>query len=188
MSAPSPALAAFPVPDLPAEGAAEGLSWRRNLPPALDPLSGWFTDAEDMLRVHPLARFPFAPDEWAELLVRPGLLFVYALDAEGAPFAHFGLRDNAGAAHLCFLVMDPARRGAGMSRLLIRLTAAVARLAAPGATRMTLYVNNANRRAERLYLGLGFARNGVTQDDMFQMERPLGLTPPWGADAPRPTS
>lgn len=165
-------------PDL---GAAEGLVFRRNRPVALSPLADWFLDLEDMRFVHPFARFPFQAEEWDELLTRPSPFFYYA-EVDGAPFAHFGLRDNDGAGHLCFLVMDPARRGSGLAKPLIRLTAAAARARFPGAERMTLNVSDGNARAERLYSGLGFARNGIAYDGMFQMARPLAAA---GRGAPR---
>ena len=172
-------MAAAPAIDAtPDRGEAEGLVWRRNRPVALSPLSGWFADAQDMAHAHPFARFPFDPQEWEELLTRPSPAFFYA-EAAGVPFAHFGLRPGDTAAHLCFLVMDPARRGEGLSRPLIRLAADAGRALWPGAERMTLNVADGNLRAERLYLSLGFRRNGVAEDGMFQMERPLGLQPPW---------
>ncbi len=164
--------------DAPSTGEAEGLVWRRNRPVAMDPLSGWFLDAQDMGFAHPYARFPFDAEEWEELLTRPSPAFFYA-EAEGVPFAHFGLRPNDDAVHLCFLVMDPARRGQGLARPLIRLAAAAGRARLPGSARMTLNVADGNLRAERLYLSLGFRRSGATEEGMFLMERPLALQPPW---------
>ena len=90
-----------------------------------------------------------------------------------------GLRPNDDAVHLCFLVMDPGRRGQGLSRPLIRLTAAAGRALLPGSERMSLNVADGNLRAERLYLSLGFRRNGRAEEGMFQMDRPLGPRPPW---------
>ncbi|SFI64435.1 GNAT family N-acetyltransferase [Albimonas pacifica] len=165
-------------PEAPSRGEAEGLTWRRNRPVALEPLAGWFRDAQDMAFAHPFARFPFDADEWEELLTRPSPAFFYA-ERDGVPFAHFGLRPGDDAVHLCFLVMDPARRGQGLARPLIRLTAAAGRARMPGARRMTLNVSQGNLRAERLYLSLGFRRTGGAEEGMFQMERPLGPQPPW---------
>ena len=172
------AAALLPDPSPPTRGAAVGLVWRRNRPVALDPLSGWFLDAQDLAFAHPFARFPFDRDEWEELLTRPSPAFFYA-EAGGVPFAHFGLRPNDDAVHLCFLVMDPGRRGQGLSRPLIRLTAAAGRALLPGSERMSLNVADGNLRAERLYLSLGFRRNGRAEEGMFQMDRPLGPRPPW---------
>tara|TARA_R110000751_G_scaffold31980_14_gene80874 strand:+ start:889 stop:1428 length:540 start_codon:yes stop_codon:yes gene_type:complete len=176
MAAPS---ALHAAPD---RGEAEGLVWRRNRPVALSPLSDWLRDPQDMAFAHPFARFPFDPEEWRELLTRPSPQFFYAetgAGTGGVPFAHFGLRPGDDAAHLCFLVMDPARRGQGLARPLIRLTADAGRRLWPGAGRMTLNVADGNLRAERLYLSLGFRRTGATEEDMFEMARPLGPTPPW---------
>ncbi len=190
-SDPAEALAAEPIgPVLPgrapkpraASGEAEGLTWRLNRPAKLDPLSGWFLGPEDIAWVNEDASFPFVREEWTGLLADPSLAFFYAED-RGVPFAHFCIRANGDAAHLAYLVMDPARRGEGLARPLIRLAAAVAREAMPWAERITLNVGHGNLRAERLYLRLGFARTGLEPPGMFQMQRPIGPEPAWGPAA-----
>lgn len=171
-----------PPADAPTSGEAGGQVWRRNRPASLTPFSGWFTDEEDLLRVNPLASFPFVAAEWEGLLAQPELAFLYA-EADGVPVAHFCIRANGACAHLGYLVTDPALRGTGLARPLIRLTAAAARALMPWAQDMTLNVRYGNQRAERLYRGLGFARIGHEADGMFQMCRPLAAEPPWGPPA-----
>ncbi|MGE9693483.1 MULTISPECIES: GNAT family N-acetyltransferase [unclassified Streptomyces] len=63
------------------------------------------------------------------------------------------------------LAVDPAVRGRGVARALLR--AAVARCRAEGARRLTLRVLGHNTPARRLYESEGFAVEGILPEEMF---------------------
>jgi len=90
--------------------------------------------------------------------------YTYA-GVEGADY--MALRGPAGA--LYDIVVDPARRGAGVGRML--LDATLAALAERGAPRVVLMTAEPNVGAQRLFAAAGFRRT------MIEMTRELGEDP-----------
>lgn len=75
------------------------------------------------------------------------------------------LEANAHVAAIHGLAVAPSFQGRGLARALMR--AAVDEARARGARRVTLRVLGDNRRALRLYAGLGFAREGALRGEFL---------------------
>ena len=81
-----------------------------------------------------------------------------ALNEAGVPVGHFSFRRidwEMGTAHLGFIVTDPAVRGTGCGRQMVRLALACA-FDLLGLSRVTLGVYDCNQAARRCYEAEGF--------------------------------
>jgi ribosomal protein S18 acetylase RimI-like enzyme len=84
--------------------------------------------------------------------------------------------------HLVSMWVSPQARGSGAAEQLVQAVCAAAR--ADGATRIRLWVTDANPRAQAFYQRLGFCRTGARgvvrpeEPDHWEEERELDLSEP----------
>lgn len=128
---------------------------------------------------------------WYEAeLARPDVcrIFVLRTDA-GSVIAFVAYWQVVDEMHINNLAVDPAWRGRGFGRLLLRAVLDVAR--GEGVQRATLEVRRSNQPALRLYAGAGFAEAGVraryyTHPEEDALLLALRLNPPEEGGRVRP--
>jgi len=138
--------------------------------PDFDRLLAWIDSPESlMLWAGPFFHFPLdvaqleAYRASAERASSPRRIFT-ACDASGARVGHIELNDIDGhSSRLSRVLVDPARRGQGFGRAMVRpiLRLAFAEL---GLHRVDLFVFDFNRAAIRCYEAEGFVREGHLRD------------------------
>jgi ribosomal protein S18 acetylase RimI-like enzyme len=112
---------------------------------------------------HSVGPRPPADHDLVAAGVRPQDVLVAEDDGEVAGYVQLGrptpLRSNRHVLAITGLAVDPARRRAGVGRLLVE--AAAVEAVARGATRLTLRVLAPNAGARALYAACGFVVEGV---------------------------
>lgn len=125
--------------------------------------AGWIPNARQFsMWSADLLRYPLDATQLEALrleyeAMENGWLFT-ALDAAGRPVGMFMMRNadyEKNSVHMGFILVDPARRGQGFGKAMVRLAARYA-FELLGAERLTLRVMDSNEPAHRCYLGLGF--------------------------------
>jgi ribosomal protein S18 acetylase RimI-like enzyme len=149
---------------------------------------------DDLDSIDRLERASFDGDRFLRrnlrrLLASPSALFLLALEAEGAAgYALLLFRQDARAARLYSIAVDPRFRGRGVAESLIAAAAKAA--LARGADRLRLELRPSNAPAMRLYQRAGFTflerKAGYYHDgeDAVRMELPLGRNVQRATEAP----
>ena len=132
--------------------------WGRPSPSALRPLRA--EAAAECARIHAAGfAYPCGESELESLISDPSALGTAALDPASAKLRGFVLsRLAADEAEILTIAVDPALRKAGVGRDLLR--AHLAEVAAVGAARIFLEVDEHNTAALALYARFGFAKVG----------------------------
>ncbi len=132
--------------------------WGRPSPSALRPLR--VEAAGDCARIHAAGfAYPWSRAEFETLIAASNSLGTAALDPASAKLRGFVLsRLAADEAEILTIAVDPALRKGGVGRDLLR--AHLAEVAAAGAARMFLEVDENNAAALALYARFGFAKVG----------------------------
>jgi ribosomal-protein-alanine N-acetyltransferase len=134
-------------------------NWGRPSPSTIRPLRS--DAASDCARIHASGfAYPWAQSEFESLIGAPNAVGTAALDPVNGRLRGFALsRLAAEEAEILTIAVDRARRKAGVGRDLLR--AHLAQVAAAGAARIFLEVDEHNAAALALYAHFGFARVGV---------------------------
>ena len=132
--------------------------WGRPSPSALRPLRA--AAAAECARIHAAGfAYPWGESELENLISDPSALGTAALDPSSGKLRGFVLsRLAADEAEILAIAVDPALRKAGVGRDLLR--AHLAEVAAAGAARIFLEVDEHNAAALALYARFGFAKVG----------------------------
>lgn len=132
--------------------------WSRPSPSALRPLRS--QAAADCARIHAAGfAYPWSATELESLIAGPAAIGTAALDPVSAKLRGFVLsRLAADEAEILTIAVDPALRKAGVGRDLLR--AHLPQLAAAGAARLFLEVDEHNAAALALYARFGFVKVG----------------------------
>jgi ribosomal-protein-alanine N-acetyltransferase len=132
--------------------------WGRPSPSALRPLRA--EAAADCARIHAAGfAYPWSRTELESLISDPNAIGTAALDPATGKLRGFALsRLAADEAEILTIAVDPACRKGGVGRDLLR--AHLAQVAASGAARIFLEVDENNAAALALYARFGFAKVG----------------------------
>ena len=135
--------------------------WGRPSPSTLRPLRA--DAAADCARIHAGGfAYPWAQAELESLISDPAAVGTAALDPANARLRGFALsRLAADEAEILTIAVDPALRRAGVGRDLLRVH--LAQVAAAGARRIFLEVDEHNAAALALYARFGFVKVGERQ-------------------------
>lgn len=135
------------------------------LPEHLRTLQAWFPDARSLRQWGgPQFRYPFTDVTFKEDMRWQSIPAYSLLDDENGLIGFGQYYGKHGRCHLARLVIDPARRGAGMGRYFIRSLMQTG-MAELDADECSLYVMESNRRAIRCYTSLGFVRAPCPDSD-----------------------
>jgi ribosomal-protein-alanine N-acetyltransferase len=133
-------------------------SWRRPASSTIRPLRA--QQAADCARIHAAGfAYPWAPTELESLIADPNAVGTAALDPANGRLRGFALsRLAADEAEILTIAVDPGLRKAGVGRDLLR--AHLEQVAAAGATRIFLEVDQDNAAALALYARFQFVKVG----------------------------
>lgn len=133
-------------------------NWGRRSPSAIRPLRA--NAAADCARIHASGfAYPWAQSELESLIADPHAVGTAALDPANARLRGFALsRLAADEAEILTIAVDRALRKAGIGRDLLR--AHLGQVAAAGAGRIFLEVDEHNSAALALYARFGFVKVG----------------------------
>ena len=134
----------------------DGWTLRAAVEADVDALLRWFPEHEDARRwAGPSFRYPFTRETFFED-IRWGYMASFSLCDTDGLLAGFGqVYDRDQRIHLARLVVDPARRGQGLGRLLIERLMEAGRELYPHDA-FSLFVYRDNEAACRCYRSLGF--------------------------------
>ena len=135
-------------------------------------ICGWIRDEKSLYQwsAGTIGEFPLADDDlnkfYAPVIGSKGFIPLSAVDETGTLVGHLRIRypDEAdkSTVRFGFVIVDPALRGHGVGKEMLRLAIDYARNAL-GATRITLGVFANNDRAKYCYAAVGFCPTGETE-------------------------
>lgn len=132
-----------------------------NHPLDLEELGRMLADKEDLHLVWPMARHPFDPEQWRNVLTEHPDTLSFFVEHLGERIGHGALMgtDQAGRFGISYLYLAPALRGQGLGRQFMEALETQARNVL-SANELTLVVRTNNPRAYRVYKRAGYEETG----------------------------
>jgi ribosomal protein S18 acetylase RimI-like enzyme len=133
-------------------------------------VAGWLRSPKEAALWAGVTEWPVPASLFAEWHADPDVVAFLLVDDGGEAVAYGELWQENQEAELARLVVDPARRGRGLGRLLVGALIAEAR--SRGLEEIWLRVVPDNEAAVRCYLGAGFVRASPDEEAAFNVGQP----------------